>query len=340
MSGDPQSAGVAGAMRLRVRHVTTYRFGAPMRGVVQSLRLTPSSFDGQRVLNWRTTVEGAVFGAAFTDAAGDHVQTLSLLGPIEELTVDVAGEVETWDRAGVLRGRRELVPSLAYLRTTRATRVDVALTELAERVMAGNSQSPLDRAHALADAVAGAIRYEPGRTHQATTAGEALSAGVGVCQDHAHALIAAAVIGGLPARYVTGYLLTGGGLRPGAGGSGVQSQGAGGQSQAQGADGQGQAQHGLTGPGGSRGRDAPDLPDEDDAAALPESEASHAWAELWVDGLGWVGFDAANGCCPDERYIRLGSGLDAADAAPIRGVAQGIGEERLDVHVAVQQVQQ
>ena len=40
-------------------------------------------------------------------------------------------------------------------------------------------------------------------------------------------------------------------------------------------------------------------------------------------GLGWVGFDPANRCCPDERYIRLGSGLDAQDAAPIRGISRG-----------------
>ena len=330
---------MAGAMRLSVRHVTAYRFSAPMRGVVQSLRLTPSSFDGQRVLNWRINVNGAVFGAAFTDAAGDHLQTLSLLGPVEELTVDVAGEVETWNQAGVLRGHRESVPPLAYLRTTRATRDDVALTELAGRVMAGDTRSPLDRAHALAEAVAEAIRYEPGRTHQATTAGEALAAGAGVCQDQAHALIATAVIAGLPARYVTGYLLTGGGLRLALDEAGqVQSQGAGGHEQSQ-SHGE-QAQFGLAGTGGSTGRDAPDLPEGEDAAPLPEGEASHAWAELWVEGLGWVGFDVANRCCPDDRYIRLGSGFDAADAAPIRGVAQGIGEERLDVHVAVQQVQQ
>ncbi len=31
----------------------------------------------------------------------------------------------------------------------------------------------------------------------------------------------------------------------------------------------------------------------------------------------------ANRCCPDERYVRLGSGYDAQDAAPIRGIAMG-----------------
>ncbi|WP_172296566.1 transglutaminase family protein [Pseudoruegeria sp. HB172150] len=70
------------------------------------------------------------------------------------------------------------------------------------------------------------------------------------------------------------------------------------------------------------------------------AEASHAWAELYVAGLGWVGFDPSNECCPDERYIRLGSGFDATDAAPIRGVAHGETTEHLDVEVSVGQVQQ
>ena len=69
-------------------------------------------------------------------------------------------------------------------------------------------------------------------------------------------------------------------------------------------------------------------------------EAAHAWAELYVAGYGWIGFDPANRCCPDARYIRLGSGLDAQDAAPIRGVSRGQGAESLDVTVAVQRQEQ
>src|SRR5262249_20724697 len=40
------------------------------------------------------------------------------------------------------------------------------------------------------------------------------------------------------------------------------------------------------------------------------AEAHHAWAECWVDGLGWVGFDAANRQCPTDHYVRLACGLD------------------------------
>ena len=73
----------------------------------------------------------------------------------------------------------------------------------------------------------------------------------------------------------------------------------------------------------------------------PQSgEASHAWAELYVPNLGWLGFDTSNGVAPNERYVRLGSGLNALDAAPIRGVAHGVGSESLTIDVSVQEATQ
>ena len=68
-----------------------------------------------------------------------------------------------------------------------------------------------------------------------------------------------------------------------------------------------------------------------------DQEASHAWAEVHIDGLGWVGFDVANGICPDERYARIATGLDYAEAAPISGVTWGGGAETLLVSLQVQQ---
>ncbi|MCG6858605.1 MAG: transglutaminase family protein [Salaquimonas sp.] len=65
------------------------------------------------------------------------------------------------------------------------------------------------------------------------------------------------------------------------------------------------------------------------------AEAQHAWVEADVAGLGWVGFDPANGICPDDHYVRLACGLDAADAAPIRGIRRGSGTDTLSVSVSV-----
>ena len=68
--------------------------------------------------------------------------------------------------------------------------------------------------------------------------------------------------------------------------------------------------------------------------------ANHAWAEAWIGGLGWVGFDPANHICPTERYVRLACGFDTVSAAPIAGTRRGGGGEELRVDVIVRQQQQ
>jgi transglutaminase-like putative cysteine protease len=71
-----------------------------------------------------------------------------------------------------------------------------------------------------------------------------------------------------------------------------------------------------------------------------EQEASHAWAEAHIDGLGWVGFDISNGISPDPRYVRVATGCDYRDAAPVAGISFGATEQLLTVTVAVEQQEQ
>lgn len=66
-------------------------------------------------------------------------------------------------------------------------------------------------------------------------------------------------------------------------------------------------------------------------------DAMHAWAEAYVDGLGWVGFDVSNGISPDTRYVRVATGLDYADAAPVSGMRVGGFGETLEVAITVAQ---
>ncbi|HEX4573288.1 MAG TPA: transglutaminase family protein [Dongiaceae bacterium] len=66
-----------------------------------------------------------------------------------------------------------------------------------------------------------------------------------------------------------------------------------------------------------------------------EYGASHAWAEAYVEDLGWVGFDAANCICPTAAYIRSSIGLDYTSAMPVRGIRRGKSAEELAVRVAV-----
>ena len=59
--------------------------------------------------------------------------------------------------------------------------------------------------------------------------------------------------------------------------------------------------------------------------ACAAQDAGHAWAEAYVAGLGWVGFDPANGICPTDAHVRVAVGLDYLGAAPVRGARYGGG---------------
>ncbi len=68
-----------------------------------------------------------------------------------------------------------------------------------------------------------------------------------------------------------------------------------------------------------------------------QQPAGHAWAEAYVSGLGWVGFDPANGICITDAHVRVSAGLDYLGAAPVRGTRFGGESENLTVSVQVEQ---
>ncbi|HBS49699.1 MAG TPA: transglutaminase [Rhodobacteraceae bacterium] len=68
-----------------------------------------------------------------------------------------------------------------------------------------------------------------------------------------------------------------------------------------------------------------------------DQDATHAWAEAHVDGLGWVGFDVSNGISPDARYVRVATALDYLGAAPVSGIRFGQASEDMRVRLQVEQ---
>ncbi|MCU0492974.1 MAG: transglutaminase family protein [Chloroflexaceae bacterium] len=66
-----------------------------------------------------------------------------------------------------------------------------------------------------------------------------------------------------------------------------------------------------------------------------EQDASHAWIEALLPGLGWVGFDPTNNLLVGERHIRVAVGRDYADVPPTRGIFKGNAESELSVGVQV-----
>ncbi len=70
-----------------------------------------------------------------------------------------------------------------------------------------------------------------------------------------------------------------------------------------------------------------------------QSEASHAWAELYLPWTGWQGFDPTNGCLVGRDHVRVACGRNYRDATPTSGtIYKGGGYETLSVDVRVEEV--
>ena len=70
-----------------------------------------------------------------------------------------------------------------------------------------------------------------------------------------------------------------------------------------------------------------------------QSDASHAWAEVYLPYLGWRGFDPTNGCLVEQDHIRVASGRNYRDATPVSGtIFKGGGNEQLKVEVQINEI--
>ena len=261
---------------LDIRHATTYRWTAPVRYALQQLRLTPKSRPGQEVVSWTTEIEGGNVELEFDDSHHNRTQLVAADPGQRQITITATGTVRVEDKLGVIGQQQGFMPLWIFLRATDLTRRGSGTLGLVRGLR--DMENPLEKLHALSAAIREAVPYDTGSMNVTRTAEEAVEAGTGVCQDHAHIFVTCARLLDLPARYVSGYLR-------------VNNH--------------------------------------------DEQDATHAWAEAHIADLGWVGFDVSNGISPDDRYVRVATGLDYSDAAPISGVRSGAGLEAMEVKVTV-----
>jgi transglutaminase-like putative cysteine protease len=69
-------------------------------------------------------------------------------------------------------------------------------------------------------------------------------------------------------------------------------------------------------------------------------DATHAWVEVFLPTLRWVGFDPTNNVLAGERHVVVATGRDYSDVPPSRGVYKGDADSVLTVAVSVRQARQ
>lgn len=191
-------------MRLKIVHETQYQYDVPVGYGLQRLRLTPQAGKTQAIVSWQIDIDGGREEVRFTDHFGNETKLVSMEGEPHVVAVKARGIVDTFDTAGVVGPHSGFTPLWLYQRITTLTEPGPAIEAFVASVPAG---SELERLHWLLGAIADKVAYEAGATAATTTAEEAIGLGKGVCQDHTHIFLAAARLLGLPARYVSGYLM-------------------------------------------------------------------------------------------------------------------------------------
>lgn len=192
-------------MRLGVQYDTSYHYSQPTRRVIQLLRVTPPSFAGQSVLDWRIDVDCDARLREGRDGYGNVIHMLYVDRPIESLRVSVTGKVLTEDRSGVISGLPDDLPPQVFLRPTSLTEAGRPLHDLAA-ALTTQGGAELAKLHRLTAAIHARMTFDTARTDVDTPATEAYAEGHGVCQDFAHIFIAVARSIGIPARYISGHL--------------------------------------------------------------------------------------------------------------------------------------
>jgi len=192
-------------MRLRIAHRTVCRYDPPANGAIELLRLTPRNHEGQYVVSWRMDVFPDARLAAHEDAFGNITHVFTADGPLSELRVEVDGQVETQNTAGVVRGTVERFPPSLYLRDTALTQADEAIGHLAQTIRGAGRGPVLAELHGLLQHLHTDMAYQSEPSRGGSNAAEAFARKGGSAADLTHIFLGAAHSLGISARFIAGY---------------------------------------------------------------------------------------------------------------------------------------
>lgn len=280
-------------MHYSIRHVTKFRYDAPISESLMEVRMQPRSDGYQRCLSFELLVSPRARVLSYRDYLGNHVHHFDIPGRHTQLAIKSEALVEmtgvpeiperldagAWERLDLLSADNE---NWDMLLPSHFAQTSDLLAKFARDLQVERRDDPLTLMRELNQQIHDAFDYVPQSTEVDSPIDDALQARQGVCQDFAHVMIALGRMVGIPSRYVSGYLF-----------------------------------HRV----------------EDTDRSL--QDATHAWVEVLLPDLGWVGFDPTNNLVAGERHIRTAVGRDYADVPPTRGVFKGDAKSALSVAVQV-----
>jgi transglutaminase-like putative cysteine protease len=205
-----------------VRHVTRFRYSAPVRETVMELRMQPRSEGPQMLRSFQIVTNPRAQLYAYTDYLGNAVYHFNVLRDHDELRIEAQAVVEIaasrelpkaadtleWERYNgynLSDDQFDLLEPSTFACTTPALRDFIAAHALTRPA----DTDPLTALKALSKTIHDAFEYKPGVTDASSPIDVALKERRGVCQDFSHIMIAIARGWGIPARYVSGYLAQG-----------------------------------------------------------------------------------------------------------------------------------
>jgi transglutaminase-like putative cysteine protease len=284
-----------------IRHVTTYAYESPVSFARCSLRLEPTSGDGQKLVSHSVEIRPKPASRATRrDFFGIPTESIVIETPHRNLRIDSRSRVSVCRRApgrAAASPAWECVRDLAFEATSLGPSSPIGYVFASPLVPV---QQPVTAYAAISfppsgGVLAGAVdlmhrirtdfKYDPKATVISTPLNEVFEKRHGVCQDFAHVMIAGLRGLGLPAGYVSGYLRT------------------------------------IPPPGKPR---------------LQGADATHAWVSLWCGTeIGWIGFDPTNDILVENDHIVLAMGRDFSDVSPVDGIIVGSRRQKLAVAVDV-----
>jgi transglutaminase-like putative cysteine protease len=296
-------------MHVEVTHVTRYRYQPRVEHAQHVAYLTPLQAECQQLLSHRLEIDPLPDECeSRPDLFGNTRTFFTILAPHQQVSVTAHSVVATMPRPPVLSSIKWPVAQACFQYRAHAPYHPATEFTFASPYVpvhpdfldyALSSFTPdallLDCAFDLLGRIHRDFAYVTNSTQVHTTALEALALRQGVCQDFAHIMIACWRAMGLPARYVSGYLLT----HPPVG-----------QPRLIGAD----ASHAW--------------------ASVFVPQLSSDGVVLEGAGQ-WLDFDPTNNRNAGEDYVTLGLGRDFGDVSPLRGVILGGADHLLEVEVTV-----